>query len=743
MKNNSGFLLTRSTALYLACAIAASGPGLAQAQRGRAAREPVTLNFVNADIEAVARTMAAITGRNIVVDPRVKGTINLSTDRPVPPNVAYDQFLAAVRLSGFTVVESQGLLKLVPEADAKLQTGAVSAGPPPGGGQIVTQIFRLNFEPAGNLVPILRPLISPNNTINVNPGNNSLVITDYADNLQRIGRIIAALDVSNATDVDVIPLQNVLASDIAPVVQRLTDASGAAPAAGAPPGQAAAGDASFRTTIIPESRSNTLLVRAANPARLNLVRSLVQKLDQPSGPSAAGNIWVVYLKNADAARLAVTLRAAMAAMGPGGTAGAAGGTSVPTAAVVPTAAPGAAAATAIGAASPQATAPTQPAAQVSTGGQIQADPATNALIITAPEPQYRQIRAVIDLLDSRRAQVYVESLIAEVSTDRVGQFGIQWLTTANSGGSTVGVLGTSFSLGANLLDLNLQVDSANPTKPSTGFNFGTGRTVGGRFVLTSIANFLQTTGDGNVLATPNLLTLDNEEAKIVVGQNVPFITGSFTNTGAAAGSVNPFQTIERRDVGLTLRVRPQISENGTVKMQMFQEVSSIDQTSVNSPTGLITNKRSIESSILVDDGAIVVLGGLLQDDYSSNQQKVPLLGDIPILGDLFKSQTRQRKKTNLMVFLRPVVIRDSAQSDALSLDRYELMRGMQMQAQPPHHIVMPVNESAVMPPTAPPVPAPAPGPAPAAPPVPAPTSGIAPTTGRSVSQFTVPTPLGH
>jgi general secretion pathway protein D len=743
MKNNSRFLLTRSTALYLACAIAASGPGLAQAQRGRAAREPVTLNFVNADIEAVARTMAAITGRNIVVDPRVKGTINLSTDRPVPPNVAYDQFLAAVRLSGFTVVESQGLLKLVPEADAKLQTGSVSAGPPPGGGQIVTQIFRLNFEPAGNLVPILRPLISPNNTINVNPGNNSLVITDYADNLQRIGRIIAALDVSNATDVDVIPLQNVLASDIAPVVQRLTDASGAAPAAGAPPGQAAAGDASFRTTIIPESRSNTLLVRAANPARLNLVRSLVQKLDQPSGPSAAGNIWVVYLKNADAARLAVTLRAAMAAMGPGGTAGAPGATSVPTASVVPTAAPGAAAATAIGAASPQATAPTQPAAQVSTGGQIQADPATNALIITAPEPQYRQIRAVIDLLDSRRAQVYVESLIAEVSTDRVGQFGIQWLTTANSGGSTVGVLGTSFSLGANLLDLNLQVDSANPTKPSTGFNFGTGRTVGGRFVLTSIANFLQTTGDGNVLATPNLLTLDNEEAKIVVGQNVPFITGSFTNTGAAAGSVNPFQTIERRDVGLTLRVRPQISENGTVKMQMFQEVSSIDQTSVNSPTGLITNKRSIESSILVDDGAIVVLGGLLQDDYSSNQQKVPLLGDIPILGDLFKSQTRQRKKTNLMVFLRPVVIRDSAQSDALSLDRYELMRGMQMQAQPPHHIVMPVNESAVMPPTAPPVPAPGPGPAPATPPVPAPTSGIAPTTGRPVSQFTVPVPLGH
>src|SRR6059058_1479610 len=205
MKNNNRSLLTRSTALCLACALAASGPGFSQqAQRStRASREPVTLNFVNAEIEAVARTMAAITGRNIVVDPLVKGTITLSTEKPVPPQVAYNDFLAALRLAGFTVVDSGGILKLVPEADAKLQGGAVNAGPAPAGGQIVTQIFRLNYEPAGNLVPILRPLISPNNTINVNPGNNSLVITDYADNLQRLARIIAALDVSNATDVEV------------------------------------------------------------------------------------------------------------------------------------------------------------------------------------------------------------------------------------------------------------------------------------------------------------------------------------------------------------------------------------------------------------------------------------------------------------------------------------------------------------------------------------------------------------
>jgi general secretion pathway protein D len=731
MKNSQRSLLSRSAALCIACSIAASGPGLAQAQRAQPqrSREPVTLNFVNADIEAVARTMAAITGRNIVVDPRVKGTINLTTDRPVPPSVAYNQFLAALRLAGFTVVESGGLLKLVPEADAKLQGGAVSAGQPTGGNQIVTQIFRLNYEPAANLVPILRPLISPNNTINVNPGNNSLVITDYADNLQRIARIISALDVSNATDVDVIPLQNALASDIAPVVQRLVDSS-AATATGAPgvPAQGP-GDASFRTTIIAEPRGNSLLVRAANPARLNLVRSLVQKLDQPGSQNATGNIYVVYLKNAEATRLAVTLRAAMAAMGPtGAPAGGGGGGGA-------AAAPTQTSATAGGAGASAATTPTQPTAQPSTGGQIQADPATNALIITAPEPQYRQIRAVIDRLDERRAQVYVESLIAEVNADKAAEFGIQWQgPIGNKGDSTVGVLGTNFTIGGqNIISLATQT-SANPVLPSPGVNFGVATQIAGKYVLGFLARFLETNGDANVLSTPNLLTLDNEEAKIVIGQNVPFVTGQFTNTGATNGAVNPFQTIERKDVGLTLRVRPQISENGTVKMQIFQEVSSVDATSVNSPTGLITNKRSIESSILVDDGAIVVLGGLLQDDYSDSQQKVPVLGDVPILGNLFKSQTRTRKKTNLMVFLRPIVVRDAGQSDALSLDRYDLMRGKQVGAQPPNSIVTPVNAGPLMPPLTT-APAPAPAPAPAGPGSATPS----PVTTPSV----VPAPLGQ
>ena len=675
----------RLAVISLAIASLLAGtPALLFAQR---ANEPVTLNFVNADIEAVARTMAAITGRNIVVDPRVKGTITLSTERPVPPAQAFNQFAATLRLSGFTVVDAGGLLKVVPEADAKLQGGPVNVGPAPSGGsQIVTQIFRLNYETAANLVPILRPLISPNNTINVNPGNNSLIITDYSDNLQRLARIISALDVSNATEVEIIPLRNALASDVAPLVARLVE-SGAAPVAAAGQGQA---DTSFRTTIVAEPRSNTIIVRAANPARLNLVRSLIEKLDQPTAQSPSGNIYVVYLKNAEATKLAVTLRAALSASGTG--AGTTGGSSVPFT-------PSTTGLSTTPGGSGGATAPVQPSAQPSTGGQIQADPATNSLIITAAEPQYRQLRAVIDKLDARRAQVFVESLITEVNADKAAQFGIQWQGPIGSKGDrNIGLLGTNFSIGGvNIFKLAADAMSGKPSAPATGLNFGLATSYGGVYVLGFLARFLEANGDGNTLSTPNLLTLDNEEAKIVIGQNVPFVTGQFTNTGASGGSVNPFQTIERKDVGLTLRVKPQISENGTVKLQIFQEVSSVDPSTINSANGPTTNKRSIESNVLVEDGSIVVLGGLLQDEYSRNQEKVPGVGDVPFFGNLFKSETRTRKKTNLMVFLRPVVLRDAPQGDELSIDRYDLMRLKQEAAQPPASITVPINSAPVLP----------------------------------------------
>lgn len=678
-----------AAASLAAVMLLAGAPGVLHAQR---ANEPITLNFANAEIEAVARTMAAITGRNIVVDPRVKGTINLATDRPVSPGAAFNQFVQTLRLSGYTVVESGGLLKVVPEAEAKLQGGAVSVDTPMGGSQIVTQIFRLNHESAANLVPILRPLISPNNTINVNPGNNSLVITDYADNLQRLGRIIAALDVSNATDIEVINLQHALASDLAPVVQRLVDSSSAGPGTGAAP---AAGqgqtDTSFRTTVIAEPRSNSLVVRAANPARLNLVRSIITRLDQPASRTATGNIYVVYLKNAEATKLAVVLRAALASMQTPGTPGAAagGGAATTSAPVVTSGLSGAGSATGTSAAN----APITPSAQPSTGGQIQADPATNSLIITAPEPQYRQLRAVIDQLDGRRAQVLVESLIVEVNADKAAEFGIQWQNIiGNSGSSVIGFLGTNFSAsgtgGANIIDLAINAASGNAL-PATGLNIGAARQIDGRFVLGFLARFLETNTDANVLSTPNLLTLDNEEAKIVIGQNVPFITGQFTNTGTSGSAVNPFQTIERKDVGLTLRVKPQIAENGSVRMTIYQEASAVQAGTENSLNGPTTNKRTIESNVMVDDGAIIVIGGLLEDRYGSSQEKLPVVGDVPFFGSLFKSEGRRRVKSNLMVFLRPVVIRDGAAADALSLDRYDLMRTKTQNLQPAASALLP------------------------------------------------------
>ena len=675
----------------------------ALAQDGAPRRgEPITLNFANAEIESVARTMAIITGRDVVVDPRVKGTINLTTDRAIAPAAAFNQFAAALRLQGFAIVQADGLYKIVPEADAKLQSSTVATSTggmaAMSGNQIVTQVFKLNYESANNLLPVLRPLIAPNNTINVNPGNNSLVITDYAENMRRLARIVASLDVPNASDIEVIPLKHSIANDMVPLITRLLDGGSATGAGGAVAGAApGVADSTFRTALMADPRSNSLILRAANPARAQLVRTLVDKLDRPAiegENGAAGNIYVVYLKNADATKLATTLRAAMSneARGVTGTTGGAGGTGTGQNQQQQNNN------NASGQNSSAATAPLNNNNAISTGGQIQADPTTNSLIITAAEPQYRQIRAVIDRLDGRRAQVMVESLIIEVNADKAAEFGVQWQTAI--GGT--GAVGNNSSLaGTNIFNLAAGTSSTGvAAQPSSGFNIGLGTTIGGVSALGLVARLLQSNGEGNVLSTPNLLTLDNEEAKIVIGQNVPFVTGQYTNTGSSSTAVSPFQTIERKDVGLTLRVRPQISENGTVKMQIFQEVSSVVQSTVNNANGPTTSKRSIESNVLVNDGSIIVIGGLLQDQYSRSDEKVPLLGDVPVLGNLFKSEVRTRSKTNLMVFLRPVVMRDAAGSEAVAIDRYDSLRLLQQTSQPStdNPMLRNVSQAPVVPP---------------------------------------------
>lgn len=701
---------TRSLATVLCLSLAMTPASFAQSPNAKFKGEPVTVNFVNADIEGVTRAMAAILKQQFVVDPRVKGTITLYSEEPLMPREAYLNFLAALRGLGFTVVESGGIYKVVPEADAKLQAGTVSVGGVDRrGDQVITQIFKLNHESANNMVPVLRPLISPNNTINANPGNNSLVITDYADNLNRIAKIIAAMDTPASGDVEVLPLQHAVASDIAVMVQRLTESTSGIP--GVP------GLSGSSASILVDGRSNSLLVRAPNPARMAAIRSLVDKLDRPvSSNNPTGNIWVVYLKNADAVKLANVLRAAYGAGGSSGSGGAStGSTSLASAAVPPAQSSQSGGA----GASPQATAPVTPSAGPSTGGFVQADPATNSLIITAPEPMYRQLRAVIDQLDSRRAQVYIESMIIKVDANKAAEFGFQWQGPFNkTSGKTVAVGGTNFGdSGNNIISLATQIGTGNITgAPSSGLNVGVVRQFGGVYTLAALAHFLETKTDGNILSTPNLVTLDNEEAKIVIGQNVPFITGSFTNTGTSGSAANPFQTIERKDVGLTLRIKPQVGEGGTVRMTIYQENSSVDPSSKSSSQGIITDKSSIETNVVVDDGQIMVLGGLLKDEFSGGVNKVPVLGDIPIVGNLFKTDTRSRSKSNLMVFLRPIIVRTQDASNALTMDRYEAIRALQQSTQPNRSFVVPVNESPVIPPiqTLLPPPVPASGPAPGA-----------------------------
>ena len=684
-------LTALAAALAAACALQGALPALAQAQ-GNAARSraPVSVNFVNADIEAVTRAFAAMLDRGIIVDPRVKGTITVYSEQPQSVRDAYASYVAALRGLGFSVVESGGILKVVPEADAKLQTGTVSVGEvATRGDQVITQIFPLRFENPNNLVAVLRPLISANNTINANPGSNALIITDYAGNLQRIAKIIAALDIPSGTDIEIVQLQHAVAADLAPLVQRLNEGGSSLPGTPAPGG-------SSGSTVVAEPRSNSLILRAANPSRLAELRSTIARLDRPSTlMGAGGGMWVVYLKNADAERLATVVRAAFGAVGTGAS-GAAGGAGVAQQARPPGQTvqnPG-----------QVATRPTGSAAQPSTGGFIQADPATNSLIITAPEPLYKQIRTLIDQLDTRRAQVYIESMIVEVSPSDSADFGFQWQGLLGNSGDKFGIVtGTNFSGNGRPSIIDINASAANKqVNIGAGLNIGLLSVVNGVTSLAAIAKVLQSQSETNIISTPNLITLDNEEAKIVVGENVPFITGQFTNTGGGA-TTNPFQTIERKDVGITLRIKPQVGEGGAVRMTIFQEQSSVKETTAAGTTnaGPSTTKRSIENTVVVDDGAILVLGGLIEDRFVTTKSKVPILGDIPIIGALFRSESRERRRTNLMVFLRPVVLRDADSANRLSLDRYDQIRGEQKASQPEPSLVLPINESPVLPPLRP------------------------------------------
>ncbi|MEO8675939.1 MAG: type II secretion system secretin GspD [Casimicrobiaceae bacterium] len=650
-----------------------------------AADEPVTLNFVNADIDAVIKAVAEITGRNFVVDPKVKGTINIVSARPVPRSLVYPTLLSALRMQGYAAIEGEGIVKIVPEADAKQQGGTITMGPVSGGGdRLVTQVITLKYESATQLVNVLRPLITANNTIAAFPNGNALVITDYADNLKRLDKIISSLDQPPGGEPVLVPLRYASAIDIVPLINKLVaDAAGAGAAPGTP------ADVQQRVSVIADPRSNSILLRADNPGRVARLRQLIEQLDTPGRPG--GNMFIVYLKNAEAAKVAQTLRSMMTGNADAG-APSSGGNGLSslspstmlgnsTAAAAAPAAPGVA---------PAPFTPSSSNTFVAGGATITADTANNALVIMAPEPVYNNLRAIIEKLDMRRAQVFVEALICEVSADKSAEFGIQWqaLTGINStqtrviGGTNFGARGS----GNNIIDI-----SASPGSVGQGLALGITKgtlSIPGIGIITNLAflaRALETQVNANILSTPTLLTLDNEEARILVGQNIPILTGQYATTGNTS-TVNPFQTFERRDIGLMLRIKPQITEGGTVRLVVYQEVSRLDNSISTNGAGPVISKRVLESSVVIDDSQIVVLGGLIDDQLTDGSDSVPLLGQIPIAGALFRYDARKRTKTNLLVFLKPTVVRTAADGRTITSDRYDYLMGEQQRLTPPERL---------------------------------------------------------
>jgi general secretion pathway protein D len=614
----------------------------------------VTMNFSHADIGDVAHAIGVATGKTIIVDPRVKGQLDLVSENPVPEEQALKTLQSALRMQGFSLLQDHGVLKIVPEAEAKTQGVPTYAGnrPMASGDQIVTQVFQLRRESANNLVPTLRPLISPNNTISANASNNTLIVTDYADNLKRIASIIAGVEAASSPHMAVVQLNFADAVTLAQQAQKMLD-----------PGGIGNNDATQKVLVTPDTRSNAIVLRASGAARLEEAESLIVKLDTPT--PAPGNIHMVTLRNADASDVAKTLRRILGHAGGGDSqsSGTSNGGSAQSSSGLPgsngtlpplpgtaDAASSTSASASAGTSSPFGTSKdTQSRSgddHEDTGsGEIVADVSTNSLIITAPEPVFRNLSPVIARLDQRKVQIYIESLIMEVSSDKEGEFGIEWLTAAG-------------------------LQSVAATTTNVGLVAGFGNILGTKGLFRA----LQSNSDVNILSTPSLVTLNNHEARILVGTNVPIESGSYSTNTTSSSSVSAFNTYDRKDVGVMLNVKPQINQGGTVTLQVYQEDSSVQSGTADQAGGYSIDKRSLQTSILADDGQIVVLGGLIADNYTNGNSRVPWVSKIPVLGALFRHETKSRQKTNLLIFLRPVIVRDASMLQAIASDRYGYMQ---------------------------------------------------------------------
>jgi general secretion pathway protein D len=615
--------------------------------------EDVTLNLKDADISALISTVAAVTDRNFIIDPRVKGKVTVISTRPMDSDEVYQVFLSILKVHGFAAVPSGEVIKIVPDVNAK-QDGIPTAneGRPGRGDEMVTRVVQVDNVAAAQLVPILRPLVPQQGHLAAYPATNVLIISDRANNVERLLTIIRRIDQVSDSEIEVITLQYASAAE---VVRVLTSLKRATPGA-----KGAAAAAGSGQVLVADERTNSVLLSGDRASRLRM-RAIISHLDTPL--DTGGNTDVIYLRYADATEIVDTLlgvgkieqKEAQQAKG-------------------------------------------KAAAAPKGSFDIQADEATNSLVITAPPDIMRTLKHVISQLDIRRAQVLVEAVIAEVSEDTARELGVQWAFGGSDDSSPVGIVNFTNS-GSPIADVinGAAAVADGGTFPSIIDNalLGFAKT-SGSFNYIAVMNLLQSDANNNILSTPTLVTLDNEEAEIVIGENVPFVTGSFTSTGANDGATNPFQTIQREDVGLTLKIKPQINEGDALRLEIEQEVSNIAD-SVAGASDIVTNKRSIKTNVMVDDGQVVVLGGLIEEKVSESVQKVPLLGDIPFLGALFRSKTADVTKTNLMVFIHPVILRDAAVTENYTNSKYNYIRALQMQQDEDGVNMMPGKQHPVLP----------------------------------------------
>jgi general secretion pathway protein D len=651
-------LAPRMAGAALAVAFAIAVPAAAPAQTQGA----ITPNYKDADLGQIIEAVSAVTGKNFIVDPRVRAQVTMLSSTPMSPAAFYEAFLSILQVHGFVAVPAGDVVKIIPDANARQVPGDdLPSRVPADSDEIVTQVVAVKNVSAAQLVPILRPLIPQYGHLAAYPASNMLIISDRASNVNRIQRIIQRIDQTGDENIDVIPMQHASAVEVVRIVNSLYTSS-AAEGGGVP-----------SVKMVADERTNSVLVSGESSQRLRL-KTLITHLDTPL--EAGGDTQVRYLRYADAEKIAQKLREQIQG-------------------IVATAAPAGAAGG-------------PPAVVTSAGGDksvtIWAEPETNALVVTAPPKVMRSVMSIVDRLDIRRAQVLVEAILVEMSADKSMDLGVNWLIgDTDAQGNTLpaaGFVRPVDGTGIGEIIQGILKPESIASLPS-GLTVGLGKIVENGTSWAALIRAIGGVGNTNIIATPSVVTLDNEEAEIKIAQEVPFVTGQYTNqgVGGSTGVVNPFTTIQREEVGNILKITPQINEGNSVVLKISQEASSIAASSQQvSSNDLITNKRTISTKVLVEDGGIIVLGGLIQDEVRESNSQVPFLGSIPLLGELFKTRSVDKVKTNLMVFIRPRILRDGIDAAIETNAKYNYIRDQQINKNRGKVPLMPGERQPALPP---------------------------------------------